>query len=91
MKKILFVILSSFALLNSYSQSINGAWKRDLDTAVQYITIIDDYFSTATFNLADKKFINTRGGTAVMTNNKMSGVIEFNTAHQIGSEIFLFL
>jgi hypothetical protein len=82
MKKILFVILSSFALLNSYSQSIYGAWKRDLDTAVQYITIIDDYFSTATFNLADKKFINTRGGTAVMTNNKMSGVIEFNTANK---------
>ena len=83
MKKILFVILSSFALLNSYSQSINGAWKRDIDTAVQYITIIDDYFSTATFNLADKKFINTRGGTAVMTNNKMSGVIEFNTANKL--------
>jgi hypothetical protein len=82
MKKISLGILLSITLFDSYAQSLNGAWKRDLDTAVQYITIIDDYFSTATFNLVDKKFINTRGGTAVMTNNKMSGVIEFNTANK---------
>ncbi|MEY4335545.1 MAG: hypothetical protein RLZZ45_464, partial [Bacteroidota bacterium] len=61
---------------------------RDLDTAVQYITIIDDYFSTATFDVTHKKFISTRGGTAQMVigtppaSSKMSGVIEFNTANR---------
>lgn len=82
MKKILFFLVFLCASLASFSQSIQGAWKRDLDTAVQYITIIDDYFSTATFDLAGKKFINTRGGTALVANSKMSGVIEFNTANK---------
>ena len=82
MKKILFALLFSSASFASFSQSIQGAWKRDIDTAVQYITIIDDYFSTATFDLAGKKFINTRGGTALVANNKMSGVIEFNTSNK---------
>jgi len=82
MKHFFTVILLSFLSAVTFSQSINGAWKRDLDTAVQYITIIDDYFSTATFNIADKKFINTRGGTANFADDKMSGVIEFNTSNK---------
>jgi len=64
MKKIIFFVLISLGINATHAQSINGAWKRDLDTAVQYITIIDDYFSTATFDVTHKKFISTRGGTA---------------------------
>ncbi|MFN6373616.1 MAG: membrane or secreted protein [Chitinophagia bacterium] len=82
MKHLLFVIVLTCLTDTTFSQSINGAWKRNLDTAVQYLTIIDDYFSTATFHVADKKFISTRGGTATIANNKMSGVIEFNTANK---------
>lgn len=82
MKHLLSLLLLSFLTTMTFSQSINGAWKRDLDTAVQYITIIDDYFSSATFSITDKKFINTRGGTANFADNKLSGVIEFNTANK---------
>lgn len=66
MKHLLSLLLLSFLTTMTFSQSINGAWKRDLDTAVQYITIIDDYFSSATFSITDKKFINTRGGLQIL-------------------------
>ena len=75
-------ILFSLLVVNlslGFSQSITGAWTRNLDTAVQYMTVVDNYFTVATFNLEGKKFISTRGGTARMENGKMSGTIEFNT------------
>ena len=75
-------ILFSLLVLNfsvGVSQNITGAWTRNLDTAVQYLTVVDNYFAVATFNLEGKKFISTRGGTAMVEKGKMSGVIEFNT------------
>ena len=75
-------ILFSLLVLNlslGFSQNITGAWTRNLDTAVQYLTVVDNYFTVATFNLQEKKFISTRGGTAVVEKGKMSGTIEFNT------------
>jgi len=75
-------ILFSFLVLNlslGFSQNITGAWTRNLDTAVQYLTVVDNYFTVATFNLQEKKFISTRGGTAIVEKGKMSGTIEFNT------------
>jgi len=71
----------------TFSQAIQGAWKRNIDTAIQYLTIVDGYFSVATFNLVEKKFIRTRGGTAMFKEGKMNGQIEFNTAdkEEVGS------
>ena len=63
------LILFSLLVINlsvGFSQSINGAWSRNLDTAVQYLTVVDNYFAVATFNLEGKKFISTRGGTAMV-------------------------
>lgn len=76
-----FILFSLFVLNFSvgFSQNITGAWTRNLDTAVQYLTVVDNYFAVATFNLEGKKFISTRGGTAMVEKGKMSGVIEFNT------------
>ena len=74
------VILLSFFLISSVSaQQFNGAWTRSLDTAVQYLTIVDNYYSLVTFNVESKKFINTSGGIADFNNERISGVIEFNT------------
>lgn len=78
-------ILFSLLVLNfslGFSQNTTGAWTRNLDTAVQYLTVVDNYFTVATFNLDGKKFISTRGGTATVENGKMSGTIEFNTVDQ---------
>lgn len=83
----IFTARSSFMVLlfllltcSANAQQTNGAWMRNLDTAVQCLTIIDDYFSLVTFNVAAKKFISTRGGTANINDGRISGVIEFNTA-----------
>ena len=75
-------ILFSLLVLNlslGFSQNITGAWTRNLDTAVQYLMVVDNYFTVSTFNLEEKKFISTRGGTAIVEKGKMSGTIEFNT------------
>ncbi|MEY3433473.1 MAG: hypothetical protein RL131_1409 [Bacteroidota bacterium] len=82
MKKVLAILVLSSFLNGLYAQQITGAWKRNLDTAVQYLTLVDDYFSVATFDLSSKKFINTFGGTTKSDNNKLVGVIEFNTANK---------
>lgn len=76
-----FILFSLLALNLSvgFSQNITGAWTRNLDTAVQYLTVVDNYFSVATFNVEGKKFISTRGGTASIEKGKMAGTIEFNT------------
>jgi hypothetical protein len=80
MKKLIYVFLLTFSGFHSEAQSLQGAWQRNLDTAIQTLTIVDNYFSVATFNVPDKKFINTSGGTAVYNNGELSGKIEFNTA-----------
>lgn len=74
------VVLFTWLTCTASAQQINGAWKRSLDTALQYLTIVDDYYSLVTYNLEAKKFINTSGGTATISNGRISGVIEFNTA-----------
>ena len=80
MKKIICSLILLASIGQGFAQNVQGAWKRNLDTAVQYLTIVDNYFSIATFSVSDKKFISTRGGTAVIKDGKMTGIIEFNTA-----------
>ena len=80
MKKIICSLILLASIGQGFAQNVQGAWKRNLDTAVQYLTIVDNYFSIATFSVSDKKFISTRGGTAVIKDGKMAGIIEFNTA-----------
>ena len=74
-------LIFMFSLLtwSANGQQINGAWTRSLDTAVQYLTIVDDYYSLSTFNVESKKFISTSGGTVNVNNGRVSGMIEFNT------------
>jgi hypothetical protein len=74
------ILLFSFFAFSLDAQQFNGAWTRNTDSAVQYLTIIDNYFSVATFNVAERKFISTTGGTATISKGSMSGVIEFNSA-----------
>ena len=55
MKSLIVIVVLMILQTNSFSQSIQGAWKRDLDTAIQYLTIVDNYFSIATFNVSEKR------------------------------------
>ncbi|MEO0001132.1 MAG: hypothetical protein RL766_1178, partial [Bacteroidota bacterium] len=80
MRRLSCIILFSLLWTPSDAQQLQGAWKRNLDTAIQTLTIVDNYFSVATFHVQDKKFINTSGGTALQENGELKGKIEFNTA-----------
>lgn len=80
MKKLLYTVMIFMAVFDSTAQTFQGAWQRNLDTAVQTLTIVDNYFSVATFHVQDKKFINTSGGTASYENGELKGKIEFNTS-----------
>ena len=82
MKRILLFLLLSQFFFSTKAQQLTGAWMRKLDTAVQYLTIVDQYFVVTTFNSDEKKFYQTRGGTAYMDGKKMIGVIEFNTLNK---------
>jgi len=62
MKFFKFFLLSLFVNVSANAQDIQGAWVRDLDTAIQYMTIVDNYFVVSTFHIDNKKFIRTRGG-----------------------------
>ena len=87
MKPLIGFFILFFMQTSSFAQSFHGAWKRNLDTAIQYLTIIDGYFSISTFNVEEKKFIRTRGGTALVEQGKLTGKIEFNTSdkNEVGS------
>ncbi len=82
MKYIQLCIISIFFTLLLSAQDFSGAWKRKIDTAVQYLTIVDHYFVVTTFDLEGKKFYQTRGGTSTMDGKKISGIVEFNTTNK---------
>lgn len=79
MKQLILSLLAVVFSVSLAAQQFSGAWMRKLDTAVQYLTIVDRYFVVTTFDLEGKKFFQTKGGTALMDGKKISGVIEFNT------------
>ncbi|MFM8588404.1 MAG: membrane or secreted protein [Bacteroidota bacterium] len=82
MKHLILSLLTVVFSLSISAQKISGAWMRKLDTAVQYLTIVDQYFVITTFDLERKKFFQTRGGTAMADGKKISGTIEFNTTNK---------
>ena len=79
LKSSVIILFLSLLTWSAEAQQLNGAWKRTMDSAVQYLTIVDDYFTAATFSIEGKKFISTSGGTSKVNNGRMTGVIEFNT------------
>ncbi len=82
MKNICFLLFLGLVCKSPIAQVLQGAWKRNLDTAVQTLTIIDNYFSVATFRLQEKQFVNTSGGTAALDNGTLKGKMEFHTANR---------
>ena len=82
MKQLILSLLAVVFSVSLAAQQFSGAWMRKLDTAVQYLTIVDRYFVVTTFDLEGKKFFQTKGGTALMDGKKITGVIEFNTPNK---------
>lgn len=75
-----YIILLSFIFSTENQSQPKGAWEFKEGSVTHTLVIIDDYFSISSFDFANKKFIQTNGGTAKVNGSKLEGKIEFNSA-----------
>jgi hypothetical protein len=77
---LLLIVAISFSF-NSKRQKddINGAWQRHDAGTEHLLLFMDGYFSYSTFNKANKRFFQTRGGTYQRKNEQITITIEFDT------------
>jgi hypothetical protein len=75
---IAFVFISSAGFLRAQS-FLTGAWQAKSDTGEQVLIFMDGYFSYASFNKTNKKFIRTFGGTVSEAGGQLHVNIEFDT------------
>ncbi len=82
------LIISSY-MQNSQSPSLEGAWHRKTGDVEEVLIFQDGYFSHTSFDKANKKFIQTRGGKYEKTGSGLKAGIEFNSASKetIGQSI----
>lgn len=82
MKYLLFATFMS--LLNSTTliaqNNISGAWVQQNNTIETVLIIQPGYFSVTTYDVMNKKFLQTWGGTYNKTGSTLSATIEFNSA-----------
>lgn len=97
MKNLLLLSLISFVISCSGSRSnqtqipvnLSGAWQLDNANEEQILLFVDDYFTHTTYDKESKRFIQTRGGTYVTSDNTVTVNYEFDTQslEQIGRSV----
>lgn len=86
----ILTFLLSFFLMTTSSvpaeQKLIGAWKIEQKESESVIIFTESFFSLTTYNLKDKKFISTRGGSWKLKGKQIVVTDEFNTGNpeQIG-------
>lgn len=86
----LFLLMSSFTSgLVSDDFSFNGAWKTQEGTLEQALLFSDGYFMHTVYDIQNKQFIQSRGGTYEISGKNLNVKIEFNThdKEQIGQSL----
>lgn len=74
---ILFLILLSS--VSGYSQDLTGAWQSGPDENRSVMIVAGKFFSVAVYNLKDKTYTGTYGGTWRLEKGQFVEVHEFNT------------
>lgn len=89
MKNILLVILMICPVAIIARDTINGAWQYKNGTLETVLMFAPSYFTVTTFDVPNKKFIQTWGGRYSIRENNISVVVEFNSADkkQVGKTI----
>jgi hypothetical protein len=69
-------------------QSLRGAWKNTEGNMVRTLVLIDDYFSLTEFDIANRKFYYTTGGTAKYEGGRLAGKVEYHSSDKtvVGKE-----
>ena len=89
MKNILLVILMICPVAIIAQENITGAWQYKNGTLETVLIFEPSYFTVTTFDVSNKKFIQTWGGRYSMHENNITAVVEFNSADkaQVGKTI----
>ena len=61
---------------------LTGAWMHQDNNKEQLLQFVDGYHTFSVFSTAEKKFIETRGGTYTTDGNKITVAIEFDTSNK---------
>lgn len=90
MKYLLFALLPVlfYSTMLIAQNTINGAWVQQDNTIETVLVIQPGYFSVTAYDVANKKFLQTWGGSYNKTGNTLSATIEFNSADktQVGKK-----
>lgn len=81
---LIFLIITGFQEKNKQAD-LTGAWQSKKGTIEQVAIFQDGYFSITLFDIANKKFIRTFGGSFSHSNEQLHAAIEFDT--ELTSEI----
>jgi len=93
MKVILIAFLATCIMGQSQDKpntaALQGAWKYEADGVQTSAIFSEKYFAITRYNLQDKKFESTRGGSWKIKGNQILFTEEFNTSNQdqIGKEV----
>jgi hypothetical protein len=82
MKTIIFLIFLMINVPNANGQSVEvlaGAWARTHNENQQILVFTENYWSFTEFNVANKTFIGTMGGSFGFNQGKFSYVLEYRT------------
>lgn len=63
MKKVIFLFSILFTAMLGKAQNFSGVWNYQEGTVSHTLYFIDGYFSYSIYDIPNKKFINTKGGT----------------------------
>jgi hypothetical protein len=90
---ILLMIGLAMAFTNRSTVSadqLTGAWQLNNNNEEQVLLFMDGYFTHSTYDRTGKKFIQTRGGTYSLANDKLTIQYEFDTRNkeQVGQAAF---
>lgn len=82
MKHILFsllVVCASVFMLRAQQTTLNGAWQTQNGDIIQTAVFVDGYLSHSKFDVKNKTFISTRGGTYTADGNSLTVVWQYDS------------
>lgn len=80
MLKTIFAAIMLMASINLSAQDqFRGAWESRNGDDITTMIIVDDYLAVSRYNIKDKRFYGTHGGTITSYAGAISGTTEFNS------------
>lgn len=77
--KYLILFLNLLSTVSGYSQDLTGAWQSGSDENRSVMIVAGKFFSVAVYNVKDKTYTGTYGGTWRLEKGQFVEVHEFNT------------